>query len=332
MDSDNDLNNVPHIRWRACRTVTRSAHVCSAGYTLLEVLLALGLTVVIFAAIAAGIRVHLISIGKAQARIEQRQVARNLLALIGRDIRAAVLYRAVDYSGLENIRATQLKQTQQSPLALLAGATATNADAVDPTTTDDDATDDEEIEEVIQEDAVSYRPVLKGGRSSILFDISRLPRLDQYRLITSQGIEAADSTPSDIKSIGYFFSDAPPTNTTIAESDTNAQGGLYRHEIDRAVAAFAGLDGLRSSPDSFSQLLAPEVAGIGFRYFDGQTWATSWDFDEKNGLPTAIEIELLIDPTRTRLNSQTLSEPSMQMTFRSVVQLPLAEPVEDNDE
>ncbi|MDA8562895.1 hypothetical protein N9L06_00425, partial [Mariniblastus sp.] len=141
------------------------------AYTLLEVLLALGLTVVIFSMIAAGIRLHLVSIAQQQLKIEHRQIARNLLATIGTDIRSAVLYRATDYSGLENIRATELKQSSSSGITVdqlisdpTAAAEAANEE-IDP---------DAEIEELIQEEDVSYRPVLRGSNRSIQFDISRL--------------------------------------------------------------------------------------------------------------------------------------------------------------
>ena len=165
----------------------------------------------------------------------------------------------------------------------------------------------------------------------MLFDISRLPRLDQYRTVTAGGVEAAQSTPSDIKSIGYFFSDQAAVGSPLEESDSNANGGLYRLEIDRAVAAFSGQDGLRSSPDAFSQLLAPEVAAISFRYFDGTEWAISWDFDEKDGLPTAVEILLTVDPGRVNVNAFAPNDESQRASYRSVVHLPLAEPGDDNE-
>ena len=300
-----------------------------AAYTLLEVLLALGLTVVIFSMIAAGIRLHLVSIAQQQLKIEHRQIARNLLATIGTDIRSAVLYRATDYSGLENIRATELKQSSSSGITVdqlisdpTAAAEAANEE-IDP---------DAEIEELIQEEDVSYRPVLRGSNRSIQFDISRLPRLDQYRSFGANGGEAIQSTPSDIKSISYFFSPSASVSEPIAQLDPSiAPGGLYRREIDRAVASFAGLDGLNTSPDSVSRLLAPEVAAVQFRYFDGFDWWTSWDFDERGGLPTAIEIQLTVDPTRTVAKIANDFAQAQPTYYRSVVHLPLAEVREEEN-
>jgi type II secretory pathway pseudopilin PulG len=306
-----------------------------SAYTLLEVLLALGLTVVIFTAIAAGIRLHLVSIAQQQLKIEQRQIARNLLTTIGTDIRSAVLYRATDYSGLENIRATALKQGGTSGITvgdLLSdpeAAAATEAAGNSEETTIDP---DEEIEGLIQEDDVSYRPVLRGSDRSIQFDISRLPRLDQYRSFGANGGEAVASTPSDIKSISYFFSTSPSVSEPLAQLDPSiAPGGLYRREVDRAIASFAGLDGLSTNPDSVSRLLAPEVAAVRFRYFDGFDWWTSWDFDERGGLPTAVEIQLTVDPTRTVAKIANDFAQAQPTFYRSVVHLPLAEPREEEE-
>jgi len=316
------------------------------GYTLLEVLLALGLTVVIFAAIAAGIRLHLVSIARQQLKIEQRQIARSLLHTIGNDIRAAVLYRATDYSGLENIRATALLQglgsltgsEESTPIDDLPGELgdllAPSDEPDDRDATDRDATDeDTEIEGLIQEENVSFRPVLRGSDRSIQFDISRLPRLDQYRTFGASGGESVDATPSDIKSISYFFSTSAATNEPLGPLGASiAPGGLYRREVDRAVASFAGLDGLSTSPDSVSRLLAPEVAAVRFRYFDGFDWWTEWDFDERGGLPIAVEVSLTVDPSRTV--ARIANDPSQAQTiyYRSVVHLPLAEVREEEDE
>ena len=314
-----------------------------SAYTLLEVLLALGLTVVIFTAIAAGIRLHLVSIAQQQLKIEQRQVARNLLATIGTDIRSAVLYRATDYSGLENIRATALKQEGAAVAglgidndsdpgdvqrAIEEAAAGTGADD-----NDDIVDQDIEVDDLIQEEDVSYRPVLRGSDRSIQFDISRLPRLDQYRSFGANGGEAIESTPSDIKSISYFFSASPSVSEPLAQLDPSiAPGGLYRREVDRAIASFAGLDGLNTNPDSVSRLLAPEVAAVRFRYFDGFDWWTSWDFDERGGLPTAVEIQLTVDPTRTVAKIANDFAQAQPTFYRSVIHLPLAEPREEEDE
>lgn len=74
---------------------------------MLELLLALGLSVVVFSAVGAGVQIYLVALTKQQAMVEQKQVARALLAMIGNDLRAGIQYKATDYSGLDNLIQTQ---------------------------------------------------------------------------------------------------------------------------------------------------------------------------------------------------------------------------------
>ena len=44
--------------------------------------------------------------------IERKQVARSVVNMIGKDLRAAIMYKPSDYSGLENLYKTQLSMLQ----------------------------------------------------------------------------------------------------------------------------------------------------------------------------------------------------------------------------
>lgn len=56
-------------------------------------------------------------------------------------------------------------------------------------------------------------------------------------------------------------------------------------------------------------LYVPEVTELEFRYFDGQSWSTSWDSLSRQALPVAIEVKFRIDP-QTRLARQTIVQPT----------------------
>lgn len=293
------------------------------GFSLLEVLLALGLSVVIFAAIASAIRIHLISIGQQQVRIEQRQLARNLLDMMANDFRAAVQYRATDFTGLENLVATQATSSTVAEPA--GGETDTEVDDPEPTS----ATTEDDESPIVDEDAVSFRPTLLGDSRSISVDVSRLPRMDQYGMTTLTG-QAASTSPSDIKSVGYFFSGVAPQTDAVDFADRPSSGGLYRREVDRAVASFAGESGLRYEPDRYSRLMAPEISGVQFRYFDGSGWNDAWDSGEDSGFPLAVEITVFLDPGRVaNVTDASQAEANIAM-WRHVVHLPTAEIIEDD--
>jgi hypothetical protein len=302
-----------------------------AAYTLLEVLLALALSVVVFAAIAMAIKIHLVALAQQQTMIERKQIARSVLEMMGNDLRAAIQYKAADYSGLENLLATQ--QLAAGPALEDPADAAAAAEEMENSARESEEEPAEEEPQIIIEEEVSFRPSMIGNESVLMVDISRLPRVDQYNPL----IVSADSllqSPSDVKSIAYFFSSA--TGGVESEIDFEAAaetGGLYRREVDRAVAAYMGDVGLVSQPDAQSKLLAAEIAQVGFRYFDGTDWQTEWDSEENNGFPPAIEIEIVIDPARISKDNTTYSyngfDRETMQVFRSVVHLPVAEVIEE---
>ena len=337
------------------------------GYSLLEVLLALALSVVVFAAIASAIQIHLAGLTKQKVLIERKQIARAVLTMVANDLRAGIQYKAADYSGLENlVKTQQLMANSMLGAAPAAGAatggatagvasgTATSGNAGTTGTTgttgggaaaaggagasgtgsnSSTATEDEETE-IIDEENVSFRPALIGSANVIMIDISRLPRLDQYNPMIASA-EALVQSPSDVKSIAYFYSDTDGGMAEKIQFDNTAPGGLYRREIDRAVAAYMGDIQLLSAPDPFTKLMAAEVAQVQFRYFDGSDWKTSWDSVDEGGFPVAIEINLVIDPARSSTNNTTYSyggfDRQTMENFRTVVYLPVSEPVVEEE-
>jgi hypothetical protein len=186
----------------------------------------------------------------------------------------------------------------------------------------------EEPESLYVEGLVSFRPILVGTSTALMMDISRIPRIDQYSPLIASAASLAQS-PSDIKSIAYFFSEADGGIESELEFSTAAKGGLYRREVDRAVAAYVSEPREMSSPDNFTKLVSPEIAEIEFRYFDGNEWRSAWNSVEEGGFPLAIEVTIVIDPARTSRNNLTYSykgfdQQNMEM-FRTVIHLPLSE-------
>lgn len=358
------------------------------GFTLLEVLLSLGLMVIIVAAIGTAINLHLTRLATQQNSIENKQISRSVIAMFQNDIRSGVQTKPEDYTGLENLSASldliagiadnvglegdlgdaalgaEEPVDPNSPsadaLAQLDGATAapgqppgsadlnaavgsgidTTGDA--PTGTGTGTTgstgdaagsqEGEEGEEDEEEEEEVARPAFVGAQNFVRIDISRLPRMDQYNLIIAQ-LNELENTPSDIKTITYFFSNQASNDETDVENDIGSQGGLYRREVDRAIAAFAEDDGLSTTPDENSVLVAPEVVGVEFRFWDGEEWVTEWDSEEMGGFPRAIEVQLLIDPDieQTRRSGNPIEREEMEL-HRTVIDLPIAEIIAEDEE
>ena len=179
---------------------TRPKSVRRAGYTLLELLLSLALSVLIIGMIGAAIQLFLISLTQLQSGIERKQVARGLIQMISNDLRAGVQYKAADYADLENLAQTQELALNEGIAelreleALVAGESPP-----EPEPTDEDA----EFELIVDEEAAAFRPALFGNERAIALDISRLPRMDQYNSIIA-GDNSEEQTPSDVKTLAYF--------------------------------------------------------------------------------------------------------------------------------
>jgi len=290
-----------------------------SGYSLMELLLALGLSVLVVLAIGLAIQIYLVSLTKQQARIERKQIVRSIFAMIGNDLRAGVQYKASDYSGLDTLVQTQI----------------INQQSLIPTVLDEEEGGDEQVDEesketgVIVEDEVAFRPALLGSESAIMIDISRLPRLDQYNpLVAAADLET--QTPSDIKSLAYFVSlNKGGIEEQLDFAESRAEGGLYRREIDRSVADHMGDYQLLSEADQYTRLVAHEIAEIGFRYYDGEEWQSAWDSAEARRFPSAIEITIVIAPERSVASSQSYSYggPDEEATefYRYVVHLPVTD-------
>ncbi len=316
--------------------MTRGNHPDRVGYTLLELLLSLALSVLVIGVIGSAIQLYLISLTQLQSKIERKQIARGLVQMISNDIRAGVQYKAADYADLENLVLTQELALNDgiAELEALEQASENGDDPPETAPVEESSGAEAESDPVVDEEVAAFRPSLFGDSESIAVDISRLPRLDQYNSIIA-GDTSAEQTPSDIKTLAYFFSDANPVNNDGVQFSSVAAGGLFRRQIDRAVATHSGDVGLVSRPDDYSDLVASEVAEIRFRYFDGADWQSGWDSEELGGFPTAIEVVLVIDPTRSTSGEDYIYsgfDSAVMEQYRSVIHLPAAElPIEEQE-
>lgn len=311
-----------------------------SGFTLLELILALGISIVIIGAIASSIYVSVSTLTLHQKEIEQKQVGRNVIAMVSSDLRAALQYKPVDVSGLENLVVSQ---------AMIAGITPSGDE--EEGSGDGEAGDGGDEEEAPEggnesgtsseapmdpEECVSCRPTLIGTETVLMIDISRLPRVDEYNPLVATRTDP--QLPSDVKGVSYFIgepnreSGAAGRNSMFSD-EVQQLGGLYRRQIDRAVAAFAGEEGAVSNVDDYTELLAPEIPEIRFRYFNGTDWQSTWDSVEEDGFPLAIEVIVVIDPKRSQsvagdyqyggFDFETMQQ------IRQVIHLPIAEMPEE---
>ncbi|MGE0761075.1 MAG: prepilin-type N-terminal cleavage/methylation domain-containing protein [Pirellulaceae bacterium] len=155
---------------------------------------------------------------------------------------------------------------------------------------------------------VAELPGLYGNQYQLQIDVSRLPRIDQYQqVVGAETVTEIADIPSDVKSVTYYVKtpmalspDAAigSVGTVEALTDPNANAtGLVRRELDRAVTTAALLNGNTTGLENSGELLAPEVVGVEFRYFDGVEWRLEWDTTVEQMLPLAVQILLAVTTT-----------------------------------
>jgi len=312
---------------KRCRGRGPAPFLPRSAFTLLEMLLALGLSAVVIGAIAMAVDIHWRVLDAGRRDVEEAQLARAILCRMADDIRGAVQY---DPQQAEKLLGQVVPSpTDAGSLASAAGlSTAEVQSAMSEMGTDS------------SEDPSSWIPpsipALYGSTDVLQVDVSRLPRLDQI----SAAVEADPLSPlaqhlTDVQSIAYYLGNDGTTvsgesadGSPAASSDTASRGGLFRRQLDRAVAAWAAEQGTLSNIDIHLEPIAPEVVRLEFSYYDGANWYSEWDSVAAGGLPTAVEIAIALRrPPKSRgaaswFRASTEDEVEESGIYRILVVLP----------
>ena len=312
----------------------------TAGFTLLEMLLALGLAGLLMVAISGAITLYARAQTAGREQAQQAQLVRTLLRQIELDLRSVTF-------------------TPPEP-----EATEAEGQVAEGAAEELDAAGEEQSFSIQQPtDALqSASDGLVGDATQIVLHLSRPPRVDEITAPATSdtagfttGTAATASgaaTGSDLRSVAWFLATAGAGGLAgaVAEqaqaepgpasfsSATSGGTGLARLNGDRLAMQSADATGNLSLLAGQTRVLAPEVNLLGFRYFDGVDWLDTWNSVEQGRLPLAVEITLGLDmdaartgdsgfspepATRATINS-TVSPPEQQ-TWRLIVPLPQAE-------
>lgn len=295
----------------------RTSHrpTARSGFTLLELVLALGLTITLLSALYAAMELHWRFATQGQIEVERAQVARALLTRMSADI------RSVSYS-TEDI---------YSP----------------PDSPGDDETDDSSENESDMDsgdDLASTEPAFRfaepglaftgassgvyGDGATLVLHISR-----PYRERNSSDAYASALSKSDLKSVAYIMAEGDGLLSQTAQSQLagmdSPQQGLVRMDGDRFSLS---LDDAQNDPlqgASQARVLAEEIEYISFAFHDGYEWLTEWDSTYEGRLPNAIGITLGFRSPEFVENSFLARTPAESTdTYRIVVPLITAAPFE----
>jgi prepilin-type N-terminal cleavage/methylation domain-containing protein len=213
------------------------------GFTLLELLLALGLTAVVSILIGGLVQLFLVNETRGRDTVRQAQMARAILNMIAEDIRTTVRYYPYDTSGLDQMLGSAMNNATGGALGALTGAAGGGAasggaagggaagggsgGAGNPSAGGSaggagaagGGLSGSAIGSMAGGGAggqmtggagatgspAAIPPGIFGAASSIEIDVSRLPRPDEY-VIQPGNINTGSlgDMPSDIKTVGYY--------------------------------------------------------------------------------------------------------------------------------
>ncbi len=313
------------------------------GLTLLELMLALSLSTVILVVVGMAIDLNLRALDSRRTVVEDAQLARALLTLIANDLRGAIEKSSVDFSSVAALASDSIPEGMDLEGIDLEGLEdAAGAMGLDTSALNDVASTPSE--DIASSTTPPPEPGLYGNQYELLVDTSRLPRVDQFqRMLSADSQLKLDDIPSDVKTVAYYVVTAtsggltPPTQLNGAE-DT-PQYGLARRVLDRAVTLRASESSSANSLQQSAEIIAPEVVGIEFQYFDGAEWQTEWDSSEQGGLPVAVRILLAINSVQANASQTDLSTlgtsfsnvETPHLIYSLVVRIPIARPTAEED-
>jgi prepilin-type N-terminal cleavage/methylation domain-containing protein len=308
----------------------RSAERDCRGMTLLELVLALALSALLLMAISMALHIHWRAFDVKRSRVEEAQLASAILRNISDDIRSTLKFEPPNLEGLNlaSLASNVVSPPPENPEPPEDPINPPEQPIESPTevpTTEGETT---------AESGPSVVVGLYGSATQLQFDVSRLPRVDQYQMQEAE--DGSVQIPSDIKTVVYFLAEevaaadgAFAIPSAAAPSTSGTGRGLMRAESDRAASAYSEINGSADSLFAGAKQLAAEVTSVQFQYFDGTEWLAEWNSDDQGGLPTAIEVVLTMGapenssdaPAATPLG-QPLDE-TTQPTYRMVVHLPV---------
>lgn len=283
------------------------------GFTLIEVLIVMGLLVVIFGAIWGIVETFSKSFVRGEIRAERSQLVRSLSQLVTDDLGCAI------QDPLHPVRESNANAVRRFGLSGTNTSIRIDVLQINPFRTGDmtaqNGVQAPELKTVYYDFALFAS---NGGgltRRELDFETptgATAQSQTQGLLPETYGLEDDFDDAGMLEAIGSDSSslaDYGGGGTSLADSLTvaNQSHAMQRQMSMLSPDEMATQQAMRNFANEQWQLemSAPEVVGCLFRYYDGSQWLDGWNSLERKGLPVAIEITLKMMPM---VDAQTLRE------------------------
>ena len=349
------------ISCRICAPGVLSVGTRRAAYTMLELMIAVGLTSLLMIALFAALQQYFSLQLDSNEEITRQQIARALLRQMTRDIQSVVFVKKLandeksgtstsvsgggsSASGSGSSGSSTLGSSSggsssggSSSGSGTSGGTGSSSTSMGSSSSSSDQLDGNSYgQSSIDPETVmtTYTNGLVGTATDLQLFVSRPEKSLAY--VASQDLTSTSQRTSDLMIIRYLMAQSGGGGlaSAIAEKETvgtqSGPVGIAKLEGDLFGLSTAVETSEESPQLAASKLLAKEVSGLQFRYYDGLGWQETWDSNALNELPKAIEITLTLRNQEAAGDafSDDVADPYAlpETTHRMVVPIPVAEP------
>jgi prepilin-type N-terminal cleavage/methylation domain-containing protein len=292
------------MRTRPAHSPNNPAPKHPGGFTLVELLIAMALTLTLMGMLYTAMDLHYRFSTMGQIEVERSQIARSLLSRMAADIRSTV-YRPEEIP-------------EEEP---------------------DETDGEEETVEEVEPEIIYTSPDLAfaggslglfGDSESIVIHVNRPRRTEST---------AAGPPIGHLQTVSYFLvggegSMAATYGDMIAVDSTSRSVNQSAAGVARMIGSPLSLSLLEDPGDAAlmtaeSRLIAKEVESLQFEYHDGYEWLPEWDSQAEGRLPNAVGIKIRFrDEELDDLSITRQSASEMTKEYNLVVPLSAANPFE----
>lgn len=246
------------------------------GFTLIELILALALSVVLLSLIAGALSWGVSRAVGNRETVEQARLVESVIRMVRADISQSIIYDP---------------QETDAAMSVAEASAAFDVDSLDDISAGGSGGGDTSDSSLTA--SVSLRRALGviGTLSDLQIDVLR--EHPQFEVDEAGGIVAPTAT-SGITTVRYALGQGTASLGTTAVLNGEQQAtGLVRQEVGRDLLNWAEQAGTAAQLVGQPVLMAPEVSRLEFRYYNGTDLVEEWDSTLMEGqLPSAIEMRM----------------------------------------
>jgi len=277
------------LRRRCRRQLSRG------GHTLVEILLALGLSLVILVAVYAALDQHWRYAEAGQRQTEQMQVTRALFEQLSLDLRSAV-FRPMSVNETIAKAGNDTQRRAARPDVRVVGRSVGIVG------------DGETL--VVQVN----RPAVGGATNGLTV---------QWKILAIESTQQ-DKGRTDASRNASARQTATATSRTVVGVNARMDSALSRMAVDPSALVPRADSASDANTDLVAEdLVAEEVESIRFRYFSGGRWFDQWNSVGRGELPSAVEVTIGFR-RGTQSDRETKGESTTSET-RMVIPIPASE-------